>query len=215
MRFPSDVALLHSSSFALKSSKEAHMNHGRPGNSDSMMREYATKVVLVIVFLSALVAFVVFFGPDRLLQTVQSWNVLDLSLLALATYRLGHLVAYDRVMEPFRQPFARTVPDSSGAGDTVEAREGRGIRHALGQLVSCPICSGTWICAMLVYALALLPGPTRIFLWMTAAIGLAELLNALSEALCWRGELSRAQTGAINRRRDAQTGQSENEKAKN
>jgi hypothetical protein len=123
-------------------------------------------------------------------------------LLSLATYRLGHLVAYDRVMEPFRSPFARTVPDATGAGESVEAK-GAGIRHTIGQLITCPICAGTWIAAGLVYGLVLLPEFTRLFLWMTAAIGLAEIVNSATEAWCWSGQLSRVRVGESNRLRPA------------
>jgi len=120
---------------------------------------------------------------------------LDLALLAFATYRLGHLIAYDLVTEPFRQFFTQTLPDPTGAGETVEPK-GDGFRKAIGQLVSCPICSGTWAAAVLVYALYLWPDPVRVFLAMTAAIGAAELLNAAGEALSWSAQHHRVQAGA-------------------
>jgi hypothetical protein len=119
---------------------------------------------------------------------------MDLALLVLATFRLGRLIAYDVVMEPFRRPFARTVPDATGAGETVEPH-GTGVRRALGQLFSCPICTGTWVAAVLVYGLYTFPGPTRVFLAIMAVIGAAELLNALEETFCWSGQLARTVTG--------------------
>jgi len=179
------------------------MNENRPGLAAAVKREYATKVVLSLVFLFAVVFFAILTGPAHLLQSIQSWGVLDFVLLSLSTYRLGHLVAYDRVMEPFRHAFARTVPDITGAGESVEPM-GSGIRCAIGQLISCPICAGTWIAALLVFALVLLPEGTRLFLWMTAAIGLAEVFNSFTEALCWSGQLSRNQAGEINRARPVQ-----------
>jgi hypothetical protein len=127
--------------------------------------------------------------------------VLDFVLLGLATYRLGHLVSYDLVMEPLRSPFARTVPDSTGAGDTVEPR-GEGVQGALGQLITCPICSGTWISAGLVALMVWFPGIIRFFLWMTAAIALAEIIQAITEALCWSGNLNRSRAGAMQKERE-------------
>jgi hypothetical protein len=176
------------------------MNKTQSGFTDSVKREYATKIVLSLAFLFAIVLFFIFSGPARLFEAIRSWSAFDFVLLSLATYRLGHLVAYDRVMEPFRAPFARTVPDHTGAGESVEAK-GEGLRHTIGQLITCPICAGTWIAAGLVYALVLLPEITRLFLWMTAAIGLAELVNALSETWCWSGQLSRIKVGEHNRLR--------------
>lgn len=157
-------------------------------------REYQTKVLLMIIFLAGFGLFVLWRSgqASRLEDFRLSW--LDLTMLALSAYRLGRLIAYDVVMEPLRRPFTRTVPDATGAGDTVEAR-GSGARKAIGQLISCPICAGTWVAALLVYGLYAFPGPARVFLAMTAAIGAAELLNSLTEILCWSGQYARELTG--------------------
>lgn len=119
----------------------------------------------------------------------------DLALLGFATYRLGRLAAYDKVTEPLRRPFTETKPDPTGAGKTVVPK-GAGARRALGELISCPICAGTWISATLVYGLGLIPNPTRIFLAIMSTIGLAELLNAATEALQWTGQAERKQAGS-------------------
>lgn len=119
----------------------------------------------------------------------------DLTMLGFATYRLGRLAAYDKITEPLRRPFTETTPDSSGAGETVAPR-GVGAQRALGELLSCPICSGTWIAAALVYGLNMLPGPTRALLAIMSAIGIAEFLNAATEALQWTGEAERKEAGA-------------------
>lgn len=161
-------------------------------------REYLAKVTLTGVFfltLAGFIGYMTFFGPG--LDAFQL-GAMDLTLLALSAFRLGRLVAYDRVFEPFRQFFTETLPDPTGAGDTVEPK-GTGFRQSLGQLICCPICSGTWIAAGLVYLLFLFPGPTRVFLAMTAAIGAAELLNALAEALSWTGQAARVASGAPTR----------------
>lgn len=165
-----------------------------PRLSKSVRNEYIAKLALIGVFIFVFVLFILWKGVWRQVQDGFRFSPFDLVLLGLATLRLGRMVAYDLVAEPLRHPFARTVPDETGVGDSVEPR-GEGIQRCLGQLISCPICAGTWIAALLVYALYAFPGPTRIFLAMTAAVGAAELLNALVEALCWSGELSRARTG--------------------
>ena len=118
----------------------------------------------------------------------------DLFLLAVSTFRLGRLVAYDKVFAPLRAPVAVTRPDESGAGDTTAPR-GQGARRSLGELVTCPICSGTWIAAILVYALHLWPGLTRMLLAIFSTIGSAELLDALAESLSWSGQAARKTAG--------------------
>lgn len=154
--------------------------------------EQAAKVTLITLFLSLFAAFaLVKRGKLR-----REFNVrpFDLALLGFATYRLGRLASYDKVTEPLRQPFTKTVPDSYGASKTVVPK-GEGARRALGQLLSCPICSGTWIAAILVFGLDLAPGLTRVFLAVMSAIGVAELLNAATEALQWIGEARRKEVG--------------------
>jgi len=155
--------------------------------------ERGTKIVLTGVFLGLFGLFVfVNVRTGWLRFFLPGW--FDIALLALATFRLGRLIAYDRVFEPFRAPFTRTVPDETGAGESVEPR-GKGVRQAIGQLISCPICAGTWVAAILVYLLLLYPDVTRLFLTFTAVIGAAELLNGVNEALCWRAERDRALAG--------------------
>lgn len=159
-------------------------------------REYMTKLILIGFFGLTFVAFTAW-AWDRGLK---DWRPapFDLVLLAFAVYRLGRLVAFERVADPLRRPFTVTVPDHTGAGESVEPR-GTGVRQALGQLVSCPICAGTWIAALLTYGLYAFPGPARLFLMMTAGIGAAELLHSATEALCWSAQLRRTQTGELER----------------
>ncbi len=119
----------------------------------------------------------------------------DFVLLGLSTFRLGRLVAFEHVMEPYRAPFTETVPDQTGAGENVEPK-GTGWRRAVGELISCPICMGTWIAAGLVYALQIMPRPTRVFMTIMGTIGLGELFHRLTEALCWIGSAARKQAGS-------------------
>jgi hypothetical protein len=166
-------------------------------SSKSIQREYTAKVVLIVIFLSGFALFtgwMFIFGNGA---DVFKLSAMDLALLGLSTYRLGRLVAYERVMEPFRKFFTETIPDSTGAGESVEPK-GEGFQQALGQLICCPICAGTWIAALLTYMFLLFPGPTRVFLVMTAAIAIAELLGAVTEALSWSGQYARTMSGAKN-----------------
>ena len=76
----------------------------------------------------------------------------DLGLLALATYRTSRLVAYDKVASTYREPFTETRRHPSGAGLTTVPKRS-GARRVLGELITGPVCNGTWIAALLVYEL--------------------------------------------------------------
>lgn len=160
----------------------------------AVKQEYTAKIAFIGIFLSIFAAFVSRLSIWRRSREPYKLQPFDLLLLTLSTFRLGRMVAYDRVAEPIRQPFTKTVPDETGAGESVEPR-GEGLRQALGQLLSCPICAGTWIAAGLVYGLQTLTNPTRVFLAIMSTIGLAEILNALTEALSWAGQLARKLSG--------------------
>lgn len=159
-----------------------------------IMSDYAAKIIITFLFVGAFVFFIgwMILGPG--LDAFQlSW--MDLVLLSLATYRMGHLISYDRVMEPLRSLFTETVPDSTGAGDSVEPK-GIGFQNAIGQLLCCPICSGTWAAAGLVYALYAFPAPARVFITILAVVGAAEILNSAGELFSWGGQYARTMSGA-------------------
>lgn len=163
------------------------------GATDAQVKQQqrqATYLMLIGLFLALLTAF-----AARTKQQNDSFELrpLDLLLLGFATYRGGHLAAYDKVMHPLRAPFTETRPDASGTGKAVVPK-GEGARRALGELISCPICAGTWIAAGLTYGLIIAPGPTRVFMTILAATGIAESLNAASEALKWSGQVAREQS---------------------
>lgn len=152
----------------------------------------ATYTTLTGVFLSIFAAFMLRLGKKRQEFQLQPF---DLVQLGFATYRLGRLTAYDKVAETYRAPFTETVPDQTGAGKTV-VPEGSGARRALGELISCPICAGTWIAAALVYGLNVAPRPTRSFLAIMSSVGVAELLNAATEFFQWTGQAERKEAGS-------------------
>lgn len=147
----------------------------------------ATKLVLTSFFFSTIAAFSTRLRGDPNAPLLKPF---DLLLLGLSAYRTGHMISFERVAEPLRAPFTQTIPDGSGAGETVVAR-GKGVRWALGELFSCPICVGTWAAAGLLYGLHLLPRPTRVYMTIMGATGVAEIIYALTEALVWLGHAQR------------------------
>ena len=152
--------------------------------------QQATYLAITSTFLAAFGAFVASIGSRRAMET----RPVDLVLLGLASQRLGRLIAFDRVARPERDFFTRTIKDSTGAGETVVA-DGHGARRAIGELLSCPVCIGTWSAAVLTYALHLVPGPARIFITILAASGFAELSNSAVEAMTWSGRAARSEVG--------------------
>lgn len=97
----------------------------------------------------------------------------DFFLLSLATYRAGKMVAGDKVMEPVRAPF---IENKGGEPDEEEVQpKGEGPRRAIGELLSCSTCIGTWVAALLIYGLKIAPIPTRAIMLILAVAGGAEI----------------------------------------
>ncbi len=151
---------------------------------------HTAKLALISVFLGAFLSFIAGTPARRRHARRLDLPVSDWLLLIGSTFRLGRLVAFDTIFDPVRAPFTKTTLDETGAGQTVEAR-GQGAQRAIGELISCPICAGTWIAAGLVYALHLLPGPARLFMTIMSTIGVVEILNALTEHLSWMSRFAR------------------------
>jgi hypothetical protein len=157
-------------------------------------QEMASKITIIGVFMAIFTAFVsgnINRKHGRRESQIQPFDWLQ---LILSTLRLGRLIAFDRVADPIRKPFTETVPDETGAGETVEAR-GSGVIYSIGQLISCPICAGTWVAAALVYGMQILPRPTKIFIAIMSTIGAAEFLNSITEAFSWTAQAARKFAG--------------------
>jgi hypothetical protein len=148
------------------------------------------KLALITLFAGAFVSFVAGTPAARRHARRLDLPLADWVLLVGSTFRLGRLVAFDKIFDPLRAPWTVTKPDETGAGESVEPR-GQGARQAIGELISCPICAGTWIAAALTYALHILPGPARLFMTIMSTIGIVEILNALTEHLSWMSQFAR------------------------
>jgi hypothetical protein len=117
-------------------------------------------------------------------------GVLEIGLRGLAAYRIGRMIAFERIAEPVREPFTATVPDASGTDETVVAR-GRGVQWAIGELLSCPTCVATWASLALGIGAIVLPGPTRFVVRVLGVTGLAELSHLAAEHLEWTARAAR------------------------
>ncbi|HEX4723118.1 MAG TPA: DUF1360 domain-containing protein [Pseudonocardiaceae bacterium] len=99
----------------------------------------------------------------------------DTVLLSIATHKLSRLLAKDAVTSPLRAPFTR-YQEPAGDGELNEAVRGRGLRHAIGELISCPFCLAVWIATGLTGGMVLAPRLTR-------AVGVVMTAVAASDAL--------------------------------
>lgn len=113
-------------------------------------------------------------------RSAPSSNPLEFAALAAATFKVSRTLSRERVGSFVRQPFVE------GDADTGEDERptGTGLQRAIGELVTCPRCLGTWSAAALVSAEMLSPRFGRLLTWSLGASAANDFLQAAFAALC-------------------------------
>lgn len=106
----------------------------------------------------------------------------DVALLGTATYKLSRLLTKDKVTSFLRAPVASF--DSEGAGPEVNDRpRGEGLPRAVGELITCPFCTGQWVGTALFGAYLFNPRLGRSVAGLLSALALADSLHYAETAL--------------------------------
>ena len=107
----------------------------------------------------------------------------DAALLTVATFRLARRIAKDPVTAPIRAPFVRFEGSSGHAEVTEEVREHGGVKHAVGELLTCPFCLAQWVGTSFVFGYVTAPKATRLAaLTMTMVAG-SDVLQFVYDAI--------------------------------
>jgi hypothetical protein len=107
----------------------------------------------------------------------------DAFLLTVATFRLARRIAKDPVTSPIRAPFVRFEGTSGHAEVAEEVREHGGVKHAVGELVTCPFCLAQWVGTGFVFGYVAAPRATRLAaLTMTMVAG-SDVLQFVYDAI--------------------------------
>ena|SRR5437764_9282012 len=104
---------------------------------------------------------------------------LDLVVLSAASFKAARTLAGDEVTSFLREPF---VQGDAHEGDE-EPVESGDLRQAIGELVTCSRCGGTWVAAALAVSQILSPRFGRLLTWSLAAAGMNDWLQAGFAAL--------------------------------
>lgn len=118
-------------------------------------------------------------------------DLLDLTVLGLATFKAARTVSRDEVTSFIREPFVAGEAHEGGEAP-VETGD---LRQAIGELVTCSRCIGTWIAAGLGTTQLLTPRFGRILTWSLAAAGVNDWLQAGFSALTHKANELEQRTG--------------------
>jgi hypothetical protein len=104
---------------------------------------------------------------------------LDLGALVLATFKVSRTIARDEVTSFVRAPFVEGEAHEGGE-HPVETGD---MQQAIGELVTCSRCVGTWVAACLGTTQLVAPRFGRILTWSLAAAGANDFAQAGFAAL--------------------------------
>jgi hypothetical protein len=112
----------------------------------------------------------------RLPEGIGPW---DLLLIAAGTHKLSRTLTKDAVTSPLRAPFTR-YQDTGGPAEVMEeVRHRDGLRHSIGELITCPFCLDVWIAAGFTIGLVFAPRLTKLVAAALTAVTGADFLHLL------------------------------------
>ncbi|HET8684841.1 MAG TPA: DUF1360 domain-containing protein [Micromonosporaceae bacterium] len=107
----------------------------------------------------------------------------DVVLVGIATHKISRVLAKDSVTSPLRAPFTRYREPSGESEVNEEVRTDDGpVRHAVGELVSCPFCLAVWVATGLAAGLVFAPRLTRLVATAFTAVTASDFLQLAYEA---------------------------------
>jgi hypothetical protein len=107
------------------------------------------------------------------------YRPIDLAVLGAATFKAARTIARDEVASFIRDPFVEGQAHDGGE-DPIETGD---LRQAIGELVTCSRCIGTWVAAGLTSTQVIAPRFGRLLTWSLAAAGANDFLQAGFAAL--------------------------------
>jgi Protein of unknown function (DUF1360) len=138
---------------------------------------YASYALIMSTFVGGLAAAGVI--AHALRRDPQCHTALDFLVLSAAAFKASRTLSHDEVTSFMREPFVRGRAHS---GEDEEPVEG-GMEQAIGELVTCSRCTGTWIAAGLAATQIISPRFGRLLTWSLGSAAINDFLQAGFTAL--------------------------------
>lgn len=104
-------------------------------------------------------------------------SVKDLVTMALGTHKISRTITKESVTSPLRAPFTEHHGPGGPAEVMDEPRGEGGMRHAVGELLTCPFCLDVWIVSAFGLGLVTAPRLTRLVAGSFSALAGADFLQ--------------------------------------
>jgi Protein of unknown function (DUF1360) len=102
----------------------------------------------------------------------------ELALLSVAVFRTTRTMSKDAVLSHLRAPFT-VFEGPAGPGEVMESPRPGAVRHAVGELLTCPFCLGQWVATAALVSFAAAPRATR---WVATLMTVVAAGDALQYA---------------------------------
>jgi hypothetical protein len=138
---------------------------------------YASYAAIMVTFAGGLAAAGAMARALR--RDPQCNTALDFVVLGAAAFKAAHTLSHDEVTSFVREPF---VKGHAHSGEDEEPVQG-GMEQAIGELVTCSRCVGTWAAAGLAATQIIAPRFGRLLTWSLGAAAANDFLQAGFAAL--------------------------------
>jgi hypothetical protein len=140
-------------------------------DSDQPLGPYAALTAAFSAGMSAAL-----FAAARRKRLPERLSAGDIVAMALTTHKVARLITKDSVTSFARAPFVR-LEEKSGTNSIDESPRGSGFQRSIGELISCPECTGQWVAGGVLAGMLHAPRVTRAVTSMYSALAVADLLQ--------------------------------------
>lgn len=96
------------------------------------------------------------------------------TMLVFATYRLTHLIVFDKITEFLRKPFLRVKTTHDSGGNTIVKKEPSSM---FGYLLNCYWCAGIWSAVLIGLLFIIIPNFTFPVIFILSLAGAQAILE--------------------------------------
>jgi hypothetical protein len=83
------------------------------------------------------------YGLNRMGINRQDFQIGDIALMAIATYRLTRILVFDKIFKLFR--------------DFLKSKERLSLFYVIREIITCPWCAGVWVALIMTFLYYLVP----------------------------------------------------------
>jgi hypothetical protein len=100
----------------------------------------------------------------------------EVALIGLATHKLARIISKENITSALRAPFTR-YEGTAGPAELHEEVRGHGVRHAVGELITCPFCLAQWTATGFTFGFIFAPKATRLVATTMTAVAASDFLQ--------------------------------------